>query len=163
MPYQWRETREMAEGGGGEKASGSTPTVFVSYASQDAVVANSVVEALEQHTIGCWIAPRNVTPGAHYASEIVHAIDSAHAIVLILSQDAAASPHVLRELERATSKRHPVVTLRLDQTPLPAEFEYFLNTSQWLDASSGDTVRALPKLIVAVQLAIQIPAVTPAV
>jgi TolB-like protein/Flp pilus assembly protein TadD len=104
-----------------------------------------------------------VTPGAHYASEIVHAIDSANAIVLILSQNAAASPHVLRELERATSKRHPVVTLRLDQTPLPAEFEYFLNTSQWLDASSGDTVRALPKLIVAVQLATQIPAVTPAV
>jgi TolB-like protein/tetratricopeptide (TPR) repeat protein len=155
--------RDMAERGGGEKASGSTPTVFVSYASQDAVVANSVVEALEQHAIGCWIAPRDVTPGAHYASEIVHAIDSANAIVLILSQDAAASPHVLRELERATSKRHPVVTLRLDQTPLPAEFEYFLNTSQWLDASSGDTVRALPKLIVAVQLAIQIPAVTPAV
>jgi len=56
--------RKWPESGSGEKASGSTPTVFVSYASQDAVVANSVVEALEQHTIRCWIAPRNVTPGA---------------------------------------------------------------------------------------------------
>ncbi len=151
----------MAEGGSDEKASGSTPTVFISYASQDAAVANAIVEALERQGLKCWIAPRDVTPGAHYASEIVHAIDSANAIVLILSQDAASSPHVLRELERATSKRHPVVTLRLDQAPLPAEFEYFLNTSHWLDASSGDTVRALPKLVTAVKVSIQAPDVTP--
>jgi TolB-like protein len=152
---------KMADGGGDEKVSSSTPAVFISYASQDATLAEAIVEALERQGLKCWIAPRDVAPGAHYASEIVHAIDSANAIVLILSRDAASSPHVLRELERATSKRHPVVTLRLDQAPLPAEFEYFLNTTQWLDASSGDTVRILPKLIAAVQLAIRIPAVTP--
>jgi TolB-like protein len=83
-------------------------------------------------------------------------------IVLILSQDAAASPHVLREIERATSKRHPVVTLRLDQVPLSAEFEYFLNTSQWLDASGGDATRMIPKLIAAVRSVIKASAVTAA-
>jgi TolB-like protein len=117
---------------------------------------------LEVQGLKCWIAPRDVTPGAHYAGEIVHAIDSSKAIVLILSQDAATSPHVLREIERATSKRHPVVTLRVDQAPLPAEFEYFLNTSQWLDASGGDASRMIPKLVAAVKSAIKAPAVTPA-
>jgi TolB-like protein/tetratricopeptide (TPR) repeat protein len=151
----------MADVDGDEKASGSTPTVFVSYASQDAAVANSVVEALEQHDIGCWIAPRDVTPGASYAGEIIHAIDAAKASVLILSHDAASSPHVLREVERAASKRHPIISLRIDQAPLPADFEYFLNTSHWLDTSAGDMGRALPKLVAAVQLAIQAPAVTP--
>jgi hypothetical protein len=43
--------------------------VFVSYASQDAVVANSIVESLEAHGLKCWMAPRNVKPGAQYAGE----------------------------------------------------------------------------------------------
>ena len=154
----------MTEGGGEEQtndARNGKPDVFISYASHDTAVANDVAAALEGQGLKCWIAPRDVTPGAHYASEIVHAIDSANAIVLILSQDAATSPHVLREVERATSKRHPVVTLRVDQAALSAEFEYFLNTSQWLDASGGDATRMMPKLVAAVRLAIRRP-VSPA-
>ena len=92
-------------------------TVFVSYASPDSAVALSVCEALEQVGVNCWIAPRDVTPGRFSADEIVHAVDAAKATVLILSQNAAVAPHVLREVERATSKRHPVVSLRIDQAP----------------------------------------------
>jgi TolB-like protein len=148
----------MAEGGSDEKPSASTPIVFISYASQDTPVANAITEALEHSGVRCWIAPRDVTPGASYAGQIIHAIDAAAASVLILSKDAASSPHVLREVERSTSKRHPIVSLRIDQAPLPADFEYFLNTSHWLDASAGDMGRALPKLVAAVQLAVNAPA-----
>ena len=151
----------MAEGGGDERASGNAPLVFISYASQDAAVADAVVEALEHSGLQCWIAPKDVTPGASYAGQIIHAIDAAKAIVLILSHDAASSPHVLREVERAASKRHPIISLRIDQAPLPADFEYFLNTSQWLDTSARDMGRALPKIIAAVRVAVQAPAVTP--
>jgi adenylate cyclase len=150
----------MAEGGG-EKAGGSTPDVFISYASLDTAIAETVCKTLEKAGVTCWFAPRDVTPGAFYADEIVHAIDASKAIVLILSQNAVSSPHVLREVERAASKRHAVISLRIDKAPLPAGLEYFLNTSQWLDASPGDRVRALPKLVSAVQVAIQAPAVTP--
>jgi TolB-like protein/Flp pilus assembly protein TadD len=152
----------MAEGGGDERASGSTPLVFISYASQDTAVADAVVEALERNGLQCWIAPRDVTPGASYAGQIIHAIDAVKASVLILTQDAASSPHVLREVERAASKRHPIVSLRIDQAPLPADFEYFLNTSHWLDTTARDMGRALPKLVAAVRVALQAPAVTPA-
>jgi TolB-like protein/predicted Zn-dependent protease len=154
----------VAEGGGEGHTGGvhtGTPDVFISYASQDAVLATTVVEALERSGVACWIAPRDVTPGAFYADEIVHAIDAAKAIVLILSVNAADSQHVLREVERAASKRHPVVSLRIDQAPLPAGLEYFLNTSQWLNASGGDVARSMPKLIAAVQVAVQAPVVTP--
>jgi TolB-like protein/Flp pilus assembly protein TadD len=151
----------MAEGGGEEKASSSTPPVFISYASQDATVAEAIVEALERQGFKCWIAPRDVTAGAPYAGQIINAIDAAKASVLILSRNAAASPHVLREVERTASKRHSIVALRIDQAPLPADFEYFLNTSHWLDTSSSDIERTLPKLVSAVQVAIQAPAMAP--
>jgi TolB-like protein/Flp pilus assembly protein TadD len=99
----------------------------------------------------CWIAPRDVTPGELYSEAIVHAIDSATVAVLVLSQNATVSQHVLREVERASSKRHPLVSFRIDPAPIPAALEYFLNTSQWLDASATGVERALPKLVDAVQ------------
>ena len=139
-------------------AHSGTHDVFVSYASQDAVLATTVVDALERSGVSCWIAPRDVTPGTFYADEIVRAIDSAKAIVLILSQNATASQHVVREVERAASKRHPVVSLRINQAALPPGLAYFLNTSQWLDASGEDIGRSMPKLVAALRLATEKPA-----
>ena len=75
-----------------------THTVFISYASSDRAVADSVCAALERAGANCWIAPRDVTPGELYSEAIVHAIDSAKVVVLILSQNAAVSQHVLREV-----------------------------------------------------------------
>ena len=131
--------------------------VFISYASHDKAVADATCEALESAGVACWIAPRNVTPGEFYAESIVHAIDSAKVIVLVLSQHGAASQHVLREVERASSKGHPVVSLRIDAARLPAGLEYFLNSSQWLDASVTGTARALPRLVEAVKNALAQP------
>jgi len=95
----------MAEGGGGREATGAAagalellrarsgaPDVFIRYASQDAVVADTVVGGLERAGLTCWIAPRNVIPGALYADEIVRAMDTVKAVVLILSENAAAPP-----------------------------------------------------------------------
>jgi hypothetical protein len=56
--------------------------VFISYASQDAAIANSLVETLERAGIPCWIAPRDVVAGEFYADAIVHAIDAARVLVL---------------------------------------------------------------------------------
>jgi TolB-like protein/Tfp pilus assembly protein PilF len=127
---------------------------FISYATPDLAVALSACDALERAGISCWMAPRDVIPGEFYGDAIVNAIDGSKTTVLVLSQGAAASPHVLIELERTTAKRHPIISLRIDQSPLPAALQYFLNTSQWLDASGGDVVHALPKLVEAARRAI---------
>ena len=146
----------MADRVEADKPQGTTDAVqaaqvFISYASHDKGVADAVCQALERAGVACWIAPRNVVPGESYAGAIVHAIDATTLIVLILSEHGASSQHVLREVERASSKRHPVVAFRIDAAPMPADFEYFLNTSQWLDASSMGVERALPRLVDAVQ------------
>jgi hypothetical protein len=68
----------MGEGGGEGHATGANPSppeVFISYASQDATLADAVVAALESHGLRCWITPRDVTPGTFYGDEIVHAIE----------------------------------------------------------------------------------------
>ena len=142
----------MAEGGGEEKVSGSTPRVFISYASQDATVAEKVCVALEAAGISCWIAPRDVHAGQSYAAAIVEAINSCRTTPLLLSQGAVASPHVLREVERASSKRRPVLSVRMDATSrLPPDLEYFLSANQWLDASGKPIELILPTLVESVR------------
>ena len=136
---------------GPEHGESGMGQAFISYASADSAIAHSVCAALERAGVNCWIAPRDVTPGEFYSEAIVHAIDAAKEVVLILSQNAATSEHVLREVERASSKRHTVVSFRIDLAPIPAALEYFLNTAQWLEASATGIERALPKLVDAVQ------------
>jgi hypothetical protein len=99
---------DMGEGGGDIPATGTapaaprdssaTPDVFISYASPDVAVADAVCTALERGGVTCWVAPRDVLPGDFYADAIVRAIDVSKAIIIVLSQSAVASPHVLRVL-----------------------------------------------------------------
>lgn len=108
--------------------------VFVCHASPDRGVAEAMVNHLESHGVRCWMAPRNVLPGADYAQAIVGAISASKAMVLIFSADANESPHVQREVERAVARKVALVPVRIeDVTPGPG-FEYYLSTSQWLDA-----------------------------
>ena len=125
--------------------------VFISYASRDVGVAEKLCAALETASLPCWIAPRDVLAGESYAAAIVQAINSCQMLVLVLSKNAIESPHVLREVERASSKRRPVLSVRMDATELPPEFEYFVSANHWLDASGGPIERILPALIESVR------------
>lgn len=125
--------------------------VFVSYASQDAAIADAVVAALERNGVACWIAPRDVTPGEFYADAIVRALNEARILVLVLTENSVTSPHVLREVERTSSKRHAIVTLRFTNSSLPPALEYFLSASHWLDATASGVDGAMPKLVAAVK------------
>ena len=124
--------------------------VFISYASQDVAVANSVVEALEEQGIRCWIAPRDVTPGALYADGIIRAINEAKVFVLVLSASSIASKHVGKEVERASSKGRPIITLKMDSAPLTTALEYFLSESQWIEVGTGGMETAAATLTEAV-------------
>jgi TolB-like protein/Tfp pilus assembly protein PilF len=126
--------------------------VFITYATSDLAVAQAVCNALESAHLTCWMAPRDVMPGDFYGNAIVHGIDNSKLSVLVLSAHATASPHVLIELERATSKRHPVVALRLDEAERPASFEYFLSASQWLDVTHQNLNAAMPRLVESIRL-----------
>jgi TolB-like protein len=146
----------MSEDSANQSSSGSD--VFVSYASQDASVANAVVENLEQQGIKCWIAPRDVRPGTEYADAIVAAINESKAVVLILSASAVGSSHVGREIERAASKHKRIIAYRMDSAPLSRSLEYFLSNSQWIDVQALGRQAALGKLAETVS---QAPAAPP--
>jgi anti-anti-sigma regulatory factor len=108
--------------------------VFVSYASSDKAMADAVCATLESRRIRCWIAPRDVLPGADYAGSLIDAISLSRVFVLVLSSSSNQSPHVMREVERAVTKAIPIIPLRIENVTLTKAMEYYLSTPHWLDA-----------------------------
>ena len=107
---------------------------FLSYATADKEAAYRLCGLLEEQGIGCWIAPRDVTPGGDYGEAIIRAIEGTKATLLLLSAQANASIHVTHEVERATSKRKRVIPVRLEDVLPSPSLELHLATAQWVDA-----------------------------
>lgn len=61
---------------------------FISHASADQPKVKKICKALESKGVKCWIAPRNVTPGADYSDEIMSGIENSRCLVLVLSKSA---------------------------------------------------------------------------
>ena len=112
----------------------AAPTAFISHADEDIAVAEDLCRHLERAGVQCWIAPRDVTPGQDYASEIVVGIETCSAFVLLLSAHANLSPFVRREVERAASKGKAMFPVRIEDVQPARALEFFVSSSQWLEA-----------------------------
>jgi hypothetical protein len=107
---------------------------FISYSSHDKVVADAACALLESRGIRCWIAPRDVTPGMDWGSEIIDAINGARVMVLVYSASANESGQIRREVERGVHKGIPIVPFRIEDVPMSKSLEYFISAQHWLDA-----------------------------
>ncbi len=128
--------------------------VFVSYSSTDKAVAGQVCAALEKGGHICWIAPRDIEPGADYPTAILDGLQNARALVVIVTPASLASPHVLSEVGHAFGEKKPIIPFRLSDAVLPPKFDYFLSMSQWLDAHDGCNGENLARLNEAVSQAL---------
>jgi len=108
--------------------------VFISYSSKDKVIADAVCARLEGRGIRCWIAPRDVQPGAPYGEEIINAIQGSRVMVLVFSSNANASPHIPKEVERAVSHGVSIIPLRVENVTPAKSLDYFISSVHWLDA-----------------------------
>jgi tetratricopeptide (TPR) repeat protein len=120
--------------------------LFISYSARDKTVADTVCSRLEAMGIRCWIAPRDVSPGADWSESIVTAIEDCRIFVLIFSNNANESVQTKRELERAVSEGHTIIPFRVEDIPPSKSLSYFISTSHWLDAISPPLERHIERL-----------------
>jgi hypothetical protein len=120
--------------------------VIISYATVDKPIADAVCAKLEERGIRCWIAPRDILPGADYAASIISGIDSAKIMVLILSSHANASKHVMREAERAVHDGFPIIPFRIEDVQPNLSLQYYISGQHWLDALTPPLERHILKL-----------------
>ena len=100
--------------------------IFISHSSKDVDIVNGIVKFLEKNDVSCWIAPRNITGGRPYASEIVSAIINCDKILFIASLNSNDSEHVLNEIDIGVRNGKEIVPLRIDNFVLNYDFIYYL-------------------------------------
>ena len=125
--------------------------VFISYSSKDKTAADATCAVLESRGIRCWMAPRDIVPGADWGESIIDAIHGSRAFVLVFSANANQSVQIKREVERAINKGTPIIPLRIENVVPVKSLEYFLSTPHWLDAFSPPLERHLNYLADVIQ------------
>jgi len=134
---------------------------FISYSTHDKSTADATCAALEASGIRCWIAPRDIVPGAEWGEAIILAINQCRVMILIFSANANESPQIRREVERAVSKGIPIIPLRIQDITPTHSLEYFIGTVHWLDALTPPLEAHLRRLTETVRVLLQIDPTPP--
>ena len=123
--------------------------LFISHSSAEASVAAALAKDIEARGISCWMAPRDVPPGKAYQEQIVEAIDSCGAMLLLFSKSANESEHVLREVELASNAKKPIYPLQLGDERPERGLKFLLANKQWIErkALEGRLAEILEQLL----------------
>lgn len=80
-------------------------TVFISYAFQDEATVDRLVSTLSRHGIDTWAAHHQIMPGDNWAEKYGEALESADAVVLMISSTSTDKGNLSNDIEYAFSKR----------------------------------------------------------
>lgn len=116
-----------------------TERVFISYTKADKAKANKICQGLEARGLQCWIAPRDIPPGAtDWAKPIVQAIRSASTLVLVLSNATSSSKDVHREIEIADEEELRIIPIEIEQVSnISEELRFRIGARQRIEAFEG--------------------------
>jgi TPR repeat protein len=133
------------------RSSSLTHDAFISYPREDKAAADAACATLETAGIRCWIAPRDILPGAEWGATIVDAIDHSAVMVLIFSTNANDSPQIRREVEHAVDKGVMIVPVRIDRAEPMRSLAYFMAGVHWLDALTPPLEHHLQALAISIK------------
>jgi TIR domain len=110
--------------------------VFISHARKDKGIADAICEKLESGQVRCWIADRDISAGEDWTEVTRNAIGSSRVMVLVLSENANAAPHIEREIAHAFYTGRMIIPLRVTDTLPRRDFLFYLGNVRCFDAFS---------------------------
>jgi hypothetical protein len=108
--------------------------VFISHSAKDRNIAEAVCSMFESRGIRCWIAQRDILPGADWGETIIDAISGSRVMIVVISRNANESAQVKREVERAVNRGVIIIPFRVENIPLSKALEFHISTTHWMDA-----------------------------
>jgi len=113
---------------------GMTANIFISFASKDIKVAQTLCTALESRGFSCWISARDIAPGENFQVAIVRALRRARVMLLVFTANSNTSEEMTKELALASQQKIIVIPLRVEDVTPNEAFAYEFATRQWIDA-----------------------------
>lgn len=131
-----------------ENFSSAPRDVFICYSSNDTIIAEKIVEHLEDDGNTCWFAKRNIPQNSlsqiEYRAKIKDAMSKCKIIVVIASKNSMLSKEVENELDYADElgiKNR--IEYRIEPVDNTTRFKSFFDGIQWIDASYAPQYFAL--------------------
>src|SRR6516165_7218109 len=122
--------------------------VFISHAYKDRNIADAICRKLENAKLRCWLTSRGISASDDRLEATRKAIDSSRVMVLVLSENANAAPHIKREIAHAFYTRRIIIPLRLANTLPRRDFLFYLGKVRWINAFNPPAEQHLEALAV---------------
>lgn len=101
--------------------------LFVSYSRADVRSIDPLIEHIREHGLNIWIDTQRQDGDARYAGHIVRAIRGCRSVLIMCSENAYRSDHVVREVYVSGDYKKPFIVVQLDDAEFPDDFQYFLS------------------------------------
>ena len=121
--------------------------IFTSYSRRDTETVDTIVGKMTQAGIHVWLDRADIKAGNTWRVQIVQAIDTCAAFVLMLSPNSAASDNVRREIDLTQDSGRTIFAVKLEPVKLPAEIRYQLAGLQFIDVKMVGFDKAVSQLI----------------
>ncbi len=116
------------------ESSDGTDRIFISYQRDSFDFVLKLSDYLESNGIKTWYAPRNIKFSGLWPEKLHEAIQNCKALLLLYTQNADKSKHVMREVSIADEYNKPILWLKLDRTePKSKTLKYFLELIQTVE------------------------------
>ncbi len=121
--------------------------VFTSYSSRDRETVVSIVNKLSEAGLRVWLDQKEIKAGNAWSAQIVEAIDTCPAFLLMLSPNSAASPEVHQEIYLSHENRRAMYIVMLESVKIPNEIRYQLAGKQILSVERVGMDNVIAELI----------------
>ena len=104
--------------------------VFISYQRNSLDFVLQLSQFFEANGVKTWYAPRNIKISGKWPEKLCEAISNCKALLLLYTDKADKSKHVLREVYLADDMNKPIIWLCLDDSQPSKTLKYYLSLIQ---------------------------------
>lgn len=112
--------------------------IFISYQRKSFDFVLRLSKYLESNLVKTWYAPRNIELSSLWPEKLEEAIKNSKAILLLYTEDADKSKHVMREVQLADEYNKPIIWLKLDKSNPSKILKYYLALIQSLEIDNDE-------------------------
>lgn len=120
-----------------ESYEGDAPYIFISYAHLDSALVLPAIKAIQEKGYPVWY-DAGISPGSEWAADISRHLKNASLVIAFVSENAFESNNCRAEIVYAFGNKKPMLTVQLDQSPLPDGLDMQLGLSQMFKAFAYD-------------------------
>jgi adenylate cyclase len=139
--------------------------VFISYSREDKDKVLELTDRLRAAGVPLWMDVGGIDGATMWGEEIVHALESAKVLLLMVTESSVRSHNVAKEVVLASERKGHILPVHLERTQIPPSLRYPLAGIQHIEYFHGDAeenLRVIIRSLERIGVSIAAPAKAPA-